>query len=131
LPHLPNYKPNSTNTIGKTIDVPGTHRGGQAAKKYWSTYRRQAAGKGKTPLLCAFPALQPVPQNCGAPTLSAVADFFFFFFAQRRKDLPAEGRRKEILFPSEAVDGKIYFFSPKGAEPAYRRLCGLSAAAED
>jgi hypothetical protein len=40
-------------------------------------------------------------------------------------------RRKEILIPSEAVDGKIYFFSREGAVPAFRRLCGLSAAAED
>jgi hypothetical protein len=29
----------------------------KAAKKYWSTYRRQADGKEKIPLLCAFPAL--------------------------------------------------------------------------
>jgi len=52
---------------------------------------------------------------------SAAADYFLAK-AQR----PARrGGRKEILIPSEAVDGKIYFFSPKGAEPAFRRLCGF------
>jgi YHS domain-containing protein len=25
------------------------------------------------------------------------------------------------------VDGKIYYFSPKGAVPAFRRLCGLAS----
>jgi hypothetical protein len=60
----------------------------------------------------------PVPSGT---CLSAAADYFLAK-AQR----PARrGGRKEILIPSEAVDGKIYFFSPKGAEPAFRRLCGF------
>jgi hypothetical protein len=54
----------------------------------------------------------PVPSGT---CLSAAADYF----------LAKAQRRKEILIPSEAVDGKIYFFSPKGAEPAFRRLCGF------
>jgi hypothetical protein len=45
--------------------------------------------------LCGFPTLQPAPQNCG--------ELFFFFFSQRRRDLPAVGRRKEIVVHLSAL----------------------------
>ena len=73
-----------------------THRSGQDAetqRNYGAlglTFRRG----GKASLLCAFPTLQPAPQNYGAP-------YYFFFFSH--KDLPAVGRparrggRKKIV----------------------------------
>jgi hypothetical protein len=57
---------------------PPRRAGRRAAKKYWSTYHRQADGKGKIPLLCAFPALRAIlfsfllakaPRRKGRPSL--------------------------------------------------------------
>jgi hypothetical protein len=63
--------------------------------------------------LCGFPTLQPAPQNCG--------ELFFFFFSQRRRDLPAVGRRKEIVVHLSALSSCLPVCLPEAF--AALRLC--------